>query len=306
MIQTVGYTDSDQYKCLENLKKGSIDLCLTYCGWEKCESGHRFGPNKRISHVLHIVDSGKGVLETNNKRYELAEGDSFLILSGTDAYYQADKKDPWTYRWVGFEGLQAKEIVQAAGYSKLEPVRHINCADTVNAYVDAMIQTNQLVFGNELKRTGLLMLLFSELLEDNRETCLREGRMYTEHRYPNTVYVDHAVEYISQNFASHIKINEVADYVGVNRSYLSSSFKKILGCSPQDYLINLRIEKAKSLLKKGDTQINEVAGMVGYADPLAFSKVFKSRTGRSPSEYKEEKRKLVVAGHKGDYTDSQP
>lgn len=37
MLHTVGFTNSDSYKCLENLKKGAVDLCLTYCGWEKCD-----------------------------------------------------------------------------------------------------------------------------------------------------------------------------------------------------------------------------------------------------------------------------
>lgn len=69
--------------------------------------------------------------------------------------------------------------------------------------------------------------------------------------------------------------------------------------------MNLRIEKAKTLLKNGDIQVSEVAAKVGYGDPLAFSKVFKARTGRSSREYKEEKRKLVVKGKKGDYTESE-
>ena len=48
--------------------------------------------------------------------------------------------------------------------------------------------------------------------------------------------------------------------------------------------MNLRIEKAKTLLKNGDIQVSEVAAKVGYGDPLAFSKVFKARTGRSPRD----------------------
>ena len=166
-------------------------------------------------------------------------------------------------------------------------------------YIDAMVRTNKLVFENELKRNGLLLLLFSDLITDNRDACLREGKLLPSHRYPNSVYVEHAVNYIAANFDKRLKI------IGVNRSYLTSSFKKSLGCSPQEYLMNLRIEKAKTLLKNGDIQVSEVAARVGYGDPLAFSKVFKARTGRSPREYKEEKRRLVVNGKKGDYTESE-
>lgn len=305
MLRTVGYTNSDQYECLENLRKGAVELCVTYCGWEKCHPGHRYGPNKRISHVLHIIEGGKGAFEIGGTRYELRENDAFLIPSGVEAWYEADMNEPWTYRWIGFEGMSAKEVIQAAGFTINRPVRRIRCMKSVNAYVDAMLQTNQLIFENDLKRNGLLMLVFAELIADNRSACLSEGKIPPGNRYSGSVYVEKAVDYISANFNKRIKINELAEEIGVNRSYLTSCFQKILGCSPQEYLMNLRIEKAKSLFKKGDIQINEVSALVGYADPLAFSKAFKSKTGRSPKEYKEEKRKLVVNKKKGDYEEAE-
>lgn len=111
MLHTVGFTNSDSYKCLENLKKGAVDLCLTYCGWEKCDPGHRFGPNKRISHVLHIVESGSGVFEMDGHQYHLTGGEAFLIPASVEAWYEADMDNPWTYRWVGFEGMTAEEVI---------------------------------------------------------------------------------------------------------------------------------------------------------------------------------------------------
>ena len=84
MLHTVGFTSSDSFKCLENLKKGAVDLCLTYCGWEKCDPGHRFGPNNRISHVLHIVESGSGVFEMDGHQYHLTGGEAFLIPSSVE------------------------------------------------------------------------------------------------------------------------------------------------------------------------------------------------------------------------------
>lgn len=305
MLRTVGYTDSDQYKCLENLRKGAVGLYVTYCGWEKCPPGHRFGPNKRISHILHIVDNGKGVLEIFGQSYEISGGQIFLIPSGVEAWYQADLEEPWTYRWIGFEGISAREVIQAVGFRKSNPVLRIHCMEKVNAYLDFIIRTPQLVFENELKRNGYLMLMFYELMVDYRETCLREGKLPPGQRYPGTDYVEKAIDYISANYSKRIKINELADYIGVNRSYLTSCFQKSLGCSPQEYLVNLRIEKAKSLLKKEDIHINEVASIVGYTDPLAFSKAFKSKTGLSPKEYRGEKRRLFVCKEKYDYEDPE-
>ena len=69
--------------------------------------------------------------------------------------------------------------------------------------------------------------------------------------------------------------------------------------------MNIRLEKAKSLLKKGNLPVNEVAVKVGYSDPLAFSKMFKMKTGRSPKEYKEEKHELVKCKKKHEYVEAE-
>lgn len=305
MLRTVGYTDSEKYKCLENLQKGAVDICLTYCGWENCNPGHRYGPNKRVSNVLHIVESGAGVLEIGGTRYTLEAGDAFLIHSEVEAWYQADQENPWTYRWIGFEGMSADEITASAGFTAKRPVRRVGCLKEVSGYIDGMLSTSQLLYENELKRNALLMLLFSDLQADYRKICLSEGRVPPSYRYPGSAYVEQAVEYITVNFDKKLKINELADQIGVNRSYLTSSFKRNLGCSPQEYLMNIRLEKAKSLLKKGNLPINEVAVKVGYADPLAFSKMFKMKTGRSPKEYKEEKHELVKCKKKHEYIEAE-
>ena len=52
MKHTTGFTSSARYRCLEDLQREAVELCLIYCGWEYCDPGHRFGPNKRTSYVL--------------------------------------------------------------------------------------------------------------------------------------------------------------------------------------------------------------------------------------------------------------
>ena len=101
---------------------------------------------------------------------------------------------------------------------------------------------------------------------------------------------------------SNITYNEIADYIGVNRSYLTNSFKKMIGCSPQEYLVNLRMEKAKTMLLKTDMPIHAIASEVGYTDQLAFSKIFKQHYGASPRAYRELiTEELVIKSKKGDY-----
>ena len=93
-------------------------------------------------------------------QYHLTGGEAFLIPSSVEAWYEADMDDPWTYRWVGFEGMIAEEVIHVSGFSRENPVRRIHCMENAAKYIDAMVRTNKLVFENELKRNGLLLLLF--------------------------------------------------------------------------------------------------------------------------------------------------
>lgn len=300
MTHVVGYTNSARYRCLEDLQKASMDLCLSYCGWENCHPSHRFGPNERETHALHIVRSGKGVLEINKKKYRLEKGDAFYIPPMAKAWYEADREDPWSYVWVGFSGLRADEYVVNAGFTLKNPVRRVSCANYVGTCIERILEAHQLSRGNELRRNALLMLCFSELIDDYCQKS-SEGGCESAHTYQGAVYANYAAEYMLYHYDEKVRIQDLANYIGVNRSYLASSFKKTIGCSLQEFLMNLRMEKAKSLLRTTDMSISAVARAVGYTDQLAFSKGFKQRCGVSPSMYKEEKGELIEFDRKQEY-----
>ena len=298
MTITSGFTNSARYRCLEDLQKKSVELCLTYCGIEHCTPAHRFGPNKRSSYVLHIIKEGRGTLEINNKIYHLKKGDAFLIPPGREAWYEADRKKPWLYMWVGYTGLKADECTNSAGFFKDITVRKVECIDELGNYIEEMLEAHELTYENELKRNALLMLLFSSLIKDYKKSVSNKNSTYT---YPWAVYVKHAMDYLLSNYNQDIKINELAEYIGVNRSYLTVCFKKELGCSPKEFLMDLRIKKSKSLLRNTNMPIKAVAKSVGYIDQLAFSKAFKNQIGMSPSDYRKNQELLVIKYKKGEY-----
>lgn len=296
MERVTGYTSSAKFKCLEDIQGESVELSLDYCGWEYCDPGHRFGPNKRNSHVLHVVKSGCGRLEMNHRIYELKTGDAFLIPSEQEAWYQADAEDPWCYMWIGFRGVKAWECIDNSGFSLQQPVRTVGCVSQLTEYVDKILEEYQLSYECDLMRKAYLMMFFAALVSDYKKQL--PG---TVHFYPGSVYVKYAEDYIKGHFSEKLKINDLASYIGVSRSYLTSSFRKVRGCSPQEFLVNLRLEKAGSMLRKTDIPINAVAGAVGYADQLAFSKMFKKYYKMSPKEYRKMKEELQICSEKGEY-----
>lgn len=101
--------------------------------------------------------------------------------------------------------------------------------------------------------------------------------------------VDEVKSYIEDNFSDpEINLCKIAHHVNVSPSYLSHLFKKECNENISKILTNFRMEKAKSLIKLSEYQVNEIAYKVGYSDPAYFCKVFKKHTGKTPGEYKEE------------------
>ena len=97
-----------------------------------------------------------------------------------------------------------------------------------------------------------------------------------------------AVEYLQQHYHEPITLNEVAEHTFVSTYYISRMFKKEMGKNFVDYLNELRIEKAKELLKDVRYKTYEVAEKVGIPDAHYFSRLFKKYVGKTPTEYREQ------------------
>lgn len=93
-------------------------------------------------------------------------------------------------------------------------------------------------------------------------------------------------QYVEVNFKEQITLTDLSNNFGYTPSYINRIFKKDYGLSPLQYLTNLRICRAKDLLKRNpDINISAIAESVGYSDPRYFSRIFKNEIGMTPSEW---------------------
>ena len=92
--------------------------------------------------------------------------------------------------------------------------------------------------------------------------------------------------YIDENYNRDIRLEDVADYVYLNANYISELFKKETGINFSKYLVQKRIETAKTFLLDTRYRINEVAAQVGYTDTKYFSRLFKEYVGVTPAQYR--------------------
>ena len=98
--------------------------------------------------------------------------------------------------------------------------------------------------------------------------------------------VEKITQYILENYAHKIKLQHLADLNRISQSYLQVIFKEITGKTPIEYLVTVRINKAKELIKEGYHNIREVSERVGFNDAFYFSKCFKKNEGMTPTEYR--------------------
>ena len=98
-----------------------------------------------------------------------------------------------------------------------------------------------------------------------------------------------ALEYINSHFNENISLSQVAGKIFISKNYLCDLFKKELNVTFIDYVTDLRVEKAKELLRSSGMKMYEISEAVGYNDYAYFSQIFKRHTGTTLSDYRRRK-----------------
>lgn len=257
------------------------DFYLCFCGYAKCSPLHSFGPAVRPNYILHYIMEGKGKFLVNGEEYNLRKGQGFLIEPEVQTFYQADEEVPWTYLWIGFGGKKAEDYLRDLGLNKKQLIFQCGCGEELKQIVYSMLKHRKYTAANEYFLEGLLYTFFGTLKE-NMEIAGNAGEK------DGNLYVRKAVEFIQNNYADSVRVKDIADYVGVNRSYLYTLFQDNLQLSPKEYLTNFRLTRAAELLQLTDLSVETVAMSCGYQDALGFSKIFKAKMGITPSAYRKE------------------
>lgn len=98
--------------------------------------------------------------------------------------------------------------------------------------------------------------------------------------------IQKAVSYINENFESKLTLGVVADKACMSRYHFSRSFKEEVGCTYQDYVNNIRINKAVEMLSEGSLTITDIAFSVGFCDLSHFTRIFRKNMGFTPTNYR--------------------
>jgi AraC-like DNA-binding protein len=259
------------------------DLHVLFAGESQTGADHRLGPKVYDYFLLHFVEQGKGSFQNEFAYYSLSAGDCFLIQPNQLVSYASDKSEPWRYRWIAFSGNKANELVQRAGFT---PQSAVFSAD-MDSSIPGMLESVLCAFrarkpSSHLASLGYLYLIMAEAEEKLvRESALPAGESGVQRT------VKQMIHYMTSQYAHQISIEQMCSSLGYNRAYLSRIFKKVTGITPVTYLLKLRIDKSRQLLReRPELSIEQISASIGLTDALYFSRQFRRFHGESPSEYR--------------------
>ncbi|RAV21661.1 AraC family transcriptional regulator [Paenibacillus contaminans] len=101
---------------------------------------------------------------------------------------------------------------------------------------------------------------------------------------------EQVIRYTIRNYREMISVERLARQMNYTPQYISRKFKEQMGCSPLDYVIRLRMDLARKLLRDTAATVQEVAAYVGYPDTAYFNRMFKKQTGSTPVQYRKDNR----------------
>ena len=235
------------------------------------------------SYRLHYVIQGSVSLYFNNKKVTLKKNSVFMLIPNTGIAYEAHTNHTSLY-WITFNGLRAKHYCIKMGLTEEQPfvqlpdnklLPYFYAPFTKKGYSPSML--------NVVMHKSLLSII--EYLYANRiSSTSSEAWQQEEHKQPQT-YLQKILHYIDKKLSDPaLSIKMFAEKLNVHPSTLSRLFKKEMSVCFTEYVTVKRCELAVSLLESGTHKVNEVARMVGFEDPLYFSRIYKKILGCSPME----------------------
>ncbi|MCY9512869.1 AraC family transcriptional regulator [Paenibacillus apiarius] len=258
---------------------------VLFSGESQTPPFHKLGPKLYDYYLLHHIMDGYGTFITETQSYPLGPGDAFLIAPNELVSYASDAHAPWEYRWIAFKGERAEPLVRAAGFTPQRPVVSAGLQCEAPQWMDRIRHAfHERRAAADLVAHGCLHLIMADYA-DHQRSAGEDVRLRPESEIQQTVR--QMIQMMSTQYAHPLSIEQIADSLGYSRAYLSRIFKRVTEMTPVTFLLKLRIDKGRQLLReRPNLTIEQIAASVGIPDALYFSRQFRRFYGQSPTFYR--------------------
>lgn len=251
------------------------DIFVFSAGYQRFISKdyHISRPSGRQDYQLLYIYKGCGIFQINGKQTRLEAGNLVLYEPGDPQIYTYHADEAPEIYWIHFLGTHTKELLGDFHSG----IYYIGVSRTMKKIFDEIILELQ------LRRPQFQTLCVANLLK----LLVHSKRLAADtHKAAVTnPQLDKFLAHLNRHYMESWSIQQMANYCNMSIDYFSHQFKLLVGVSPIRFLNDLRISHAKEILLTESLSISEVAKLVGYSNPLYFSRAFKKSTGTSPSTY---------------------
>lgn len=242
-------------------------------------------PRERLDFQIIYVVAGKAYFYFDNQE------EPTLVTAGHMVVYRPKEPQKYVYYgedqtevyWVHFTGGNVTNILRSYGIA--DDMRVIYTGTSLE-YANIFKQMIQELQRCQADFREMLVLLLRQIFISIHRQLTREDHL-------NNDFMDKemelAIEYFDEHYPEDIRVENYASSRGMSVSWFIRSFKQYTKTTPRQYIMNIRMMNAQILLENTNYNITEIGAIVGYDNPLYFSRIFRKQKGVSPSAYRRQR-----------------
>lgn len=254
----------------------SMFFYLKCAGHFFCQEGYCVKRDSYDSFLLMYIKDGQGSVVYDHKTYTTGKGDVVILNCNHPHMYSTSS---WETLWIHFDGNISRDFFNLL-FERFGCVIALNeslvipklLSAIVNEFKEDRIPKEPLVSCDIQRMLTELMMISAGNAGSSSDG--REG------------IISNAIAYITNNYKNKITLEQLSSSVNMSPFYFSRIFKKETGYSPYEYIIMVRINEAKRLLKGSNLLVKEVAFKVGFHSESSFVSSFRKNTKFSPMEFR--------------------
>lgn len=246
----------------------------SYCfNWEKGRVIHEF--------QLVYISNGGGVFESENVPPTIVEaGTAFLLFPNVWHRYRPSPETGWEEFWVGFGGHYSEYLMRQDCFKADNPIINIGFdAELLNIFI-RLIDT--------LKFEGIAFKQISSCLVIQLLGLVYASALMVDNVRSRKEKIVHHIRYqLHENWVEPLDMEKLASQHHVSYVWFRKAFKEVIGISPGQYHLKLKLDKAGQMLRETTLSVSEIAYKTGFESEFYFSRIFKKKTGATPSAFRE-------------------
>jgi AraC-like DNA-binding protein len=230
---------------------------------------------------LIYITKGTGIFESESCKYQAVKaGTVILLFPGERHRYKPSQDTGWDEYWIGLKGEIMDNLVQHAFFKPESPCLYIGFNEQIFSLFDTIIEkTKTEASGYQPLVSGAALHLMGSLHATMKQTS-------AEHE-DREILVNKARLLFRSNIDKSFSPEQAAEELQVGYSWFRKIFKSYTGLSPGQYCIQLKIEKARSMLSDPSLSVKEIAYALKFESSFYFSKLFREKTGMTPTAYRQ-------------------